>query len=118
MGTPSDPILAQDPERSRSSWTAFWLAIVGVTAAIVVFAVALLATAFTEWQQILQEHFAAIIGLPGAAAVSFVLVVFLRQTGGPIEFEGLGFKLKGAAGQILMWVICFLSIAGAIKLLW
>jgi hypothetical protein len=68
--------------------------------------------------EILQRHYQAIIGLPAAAAVSFIIVVFLRQTEGPIEFEGLGFKLKGAAGQAVMWVVCFLAIAGAIKLVW
>ena len=78
----------------------------------------LVTTHLHNWEKVLEEHFAAIIGLPGAAAAAFVLVVFLRQTEGPIEFEGLGFKLKGAAGQILMWVICFLALAGAIKLLW
>ncbi len=71
-----------------------------------------------DWETVLTQHFAAIIGLPGAAAVAFVIVVFLRQTEGPIEFEGLGFKVKGAAGQVLMWVICFLALIGAIKLLW
>jgi hypothetical protein len=50
--------------------------------------------------------------------VAFAIVVFLRQTDGPIEFEGLGFKFKGAAGQVVMWVISFSAIAGAIKLVW
>jgi hypothetical protein len=67
---------------------------------------------------ILQDHYQAIIGLPAAAVVSFIVVVFLRHIEGPIEFEGLGFKLKGAAGQAVMWVVCFLTLAGAIKLLW
>jgi len=35
----------------------------------------------------------------------------------PIEFEGLGFKLKGAAGEIVLWMLCFLAISGAIRLL-
>jgi hypothetical protein len=52
-----------------------------------------------------EAHYQAIIGLPAAAAVSFIIVIFLLQTEGPIEFEGLGFKLKGAAGQATMWVI-------------
>jgi hypothetical protein len=107
-------------ERARLRRTAFWLAVAAVLGAAIVYGLTILVIAqqFDGWQKILEEHFAVIIGLPGAAAVSFVLVVFLRQTEGPIEFEGLGFKLKGAAGQILMWVICFLSIAAAIKWLW
>jgi hypothetical protein len=68
--------------------------------------------------KILQEHYSAIIGLPTSAALSFILVVILRQTTGPIEFEGLGFKFKGASGEVVMWVACFLPMVGAIKLLW
>ncbi|WP_441242542.1 hypothetical protein [Tardiphaga sp. 768_D3_N2_1] len=75
-------------------------------------------TQFSKWEAILENHFAAIVGLPGAAAAAFALVVFLRQTDGPIEFEFVGFKFKGASGQVAMWVICFWAIAGAIKLLW
>ena len=71
-----------------------------------------------EAGKILQQHYHAIIGLPAAAAISFIIVVFLRQTDGPIQFEGLGFKLNGAAGQVIMWVVCFLAIAGSIKLIW
>ncbi|NUU40368.1 hypothetical protein [Tardiphaga robiniae] len=75
-------------------------------------------TQFSKWESMLETHFAAIVGLPGAAAAAFALVVFLRQTDGPIEFEFLGFKFKGASGQVAMWVICFWAIAGAIKLVW
>ena len=83
--------------------TAFWLAAIAVLAAAIVFGftIVVVATQFTYWQEVLRDHFAAIIGLPGAAAVAFALVVFLRQTDGPIEFEGLGFKFKGAAGQVI-----------------
>ncbi|MGH6823647.1 MAG: hypothetical protein ACREC4_09205, partial [Methylocella sp.] len=59
-----------------------------------------------------------IVGLPTATGVSVAIVVFLRQTDGPIEFEGLGFKLKGAAGQVTMWILTFLAMAVAMKLLW
>ncbi len=99
---------------------AFWFAILITLAAAAVFAFTLMTVAFRfkEWPLILREHFAAILGLPSAAAVAFVIVVFLRQTDGPIEFEGLGFKFQGAAGQVVMWVFCFLAIAGAIKLCW
>lgn len=58
------------------------------------------------------------IGLPCAALTSLALVVFLRTTDGPIEFDVFGLKFKGASGPIVMWVLCFLSMAGAIHLLW
>jgi Mn2+/Fe2+ NRAMP family transporter len=87
-------------------------------AMVLAYTIWVVATGFRDWEETLREHFAAIVGLPGAAVVAFILVVFLRQTDGPIEFEGLGFKFKGAAGQVAMWVICFLAIAGAIHLCW
>jgi hypothetical protein len=39
--------------------------------------------------------------LPIGATLAFVIVSFLRQIDGPIEFERLGFKFKGAAGQVV-----------------
>lgn len=63
-------------------------------------------------------NFAAIVGLPFAAMASFVVVTLLRQSEQPIEFEGLGFKFKGASGEIVLWVFCFLATSGALHLLW
>ena len=116
--TPQDPSELAEQRQIRK--TAFWFAVVAVIAAGLVFAFALLVVQqqYTKWEDTLEKHFAAIIGLPGAAAVAFVLVIFLRQAEGPVEFEGLGFKVKGAAGQVIMWVLCFLSIAAAIKWVW
>ena len=68
--------------------------------------------------QVALSHFAATVGLPSAALASLCIVIFLESTTGPIEFEGFGFKFKGASGPIILWVICFLAIASAIKLLW
>lgn len=39
------------------------------------------------------------------------IVAALRHSKGPFKFEG-------AAGQVILWVVCFLSIAAAIRLLW
>ncbi|MCZ4311875.1 hypothetical protein O4H66_00520 [Comamonadaceae bacterium G21597-S1] len=68
--------------------------------------------------QIVQDHFAAIVGLPVAAIFSAFLVVVLQQTSGPVRFEGLGFKFEGTSGQVVLWVFCFLAITVAIRLLW
>jgi hypothetical protein len=107
-----------DPDlRVRS--VAFWLAIFVTAAAIVMFAHLVITTAIKmDWTEILRDHCAAIFGLPGAVATAFIIVIFLRQADGPIEFEALGFKFKGAAGQVVMWVLCFLAIAAALKLVW
>lgn len=65
-----------------------------------------------------KEHFAAVVGLPGVAVASLFVVSIFEFTAGPIEFEGLGFKFKGASGPIVLWAICFLVISGCVKLLW
>lgn len=67
---------------------------------------------------LVREKFPAIIGLPIAALFSLFIVVMLRITTGPIEFEAEKIKIKGAAGPVIFWVICFVSIALSIKLLW
>ena len=67
---------------------------------------------------IVKGHFAATVGLPMAALLAAFIVVALRHREGPIKFEVLGMKFEGASGQVILWVICFLSIAVAIKLLW
>jgi hypothetical protein len=107
--------------RADTSWTAAsviaWSIVSVLFFAIIIF-VGSMCTNGIDWKPVLKANAPAIIGLQVAGAVAFGLVVFLRQTDGPIEFEGLGFKIKGAAGQVVMWVVCFLSIAGAIRWLW
>jgi len=73
---------------------------------------------FMHWQVMLKQHFAAIVGLPVAAIASFVLVIFLRHTVGPINVKVPGFEFDGAAGQGIMWILFFLSMAYAIHLVW
>ena len=88
MGDP-DQIADQRFERGLR-WVGLAFAVLATVAAAGVFAYTIIVVAFgfTEWETVLKEHFAAIIGLPGAAAVAFTIVVFLRQTDGPVEFEG------------------------------
>ena len=68
--------------------------------------------------QIAQKQFAATIGLPFAALSSLSLVLILEFRAGKIEFEGFGFKFRGASGPIILWIMSFLAMATAIKLLW
>src|SRR5438067_286474 len=68
--------------------------------------------------ELIKDHFAAVIGLPTAALGASCVIIAFRQTEGPIEFEVLTFKLKGAAGPVVLWTLCFFVIAAAIKLLW
>jgi hypothetical protein len=77
---------------------------------------------YNRFDQVLTElvvkNFAAIIGLPFAFIGAFVVVALFRQGETPLEFEGFGLKLKGAAGEIVLWILCFIAIAGAIGFLW
>ena len=59
-----------------------------------------------------------IVGVPAAAIVAFIIVALLKQTSGSIEFSGLGFRLHGAVGPVVLWLACFLAMIFAIKLLW
>jgi hypothetical protein len=68
--------------------------------------------------EIFRKHPAAILGLPTAALASLGIVLLLEVKSGRIEFEGFGFKFRGASGETILWVICFLAIITAIKLLW
>ena len=65
-----------------------------------------------------SAHPAVVLGLPTGALAAFCIVLFLEAKSGRIEFEGFGFKFRGASGEVILWVICFLAIAGAIRLLW
>jgi hypothetical protein len=67
---------------------------------------------------IIKERLPAVIGLPIAALFSLFLVSIFRITTGPIEFESPYVKIKGAAGPVIFWLICFLTITICIKLLW
>jgi hypothetical protein len=69
-------------------------------------------------RDLLLGHYPAIVGLPAAGAGAFVIVLVFRQTEGPIEFEGLSFKFKGASGPVVLWAFCFAVIAGALKVIW
>jgi hypothetical protein len=110
----------QGLDDSRYKAIALWSATLGLFCICIVYLYMLLFEAYRDElaSNLLKDHYAALVGLPAAASVSFILVVLLRQADGPIEFEGLGFKFRGASGQVAMWVVCFLAFAIAIKLCW
>ena len=65
-----------------------------------------------------QSNYAALVGVPMSAVTAFCIVSLLKVTNGPIEFEALGFKFRGASGPIVLWVLCFLAIVVAFRVLW
>ena len=72
----------------------------------------------SEVFKIVLTHYAATMGIPCAGLAALCLVVFLKTTNGPIEFEVLGMKFRGASGPIIMWILCILAMVAAIHLLW
>ena len=70
------------------------------------------------WQTLIRQQFPVLVGLPMAGLGALFLVLILRISAGPLEFEIAGVKLKGAAAPVTFWILCFLSGAIAIKLLW
>lgn len=55
------------------------------------------------------------VGMPLAALLALGLVLSLEQKTDNIRFKAFAIELEGVAGQLILWVICFLSIVGAMK---
>jgi hypothetical protein len=53
------------------------------------------------WNAFTSGHFAAVVGLPMAAALAFIIVLLLPATYGEIEFKVVGISFKGASGPIV-----------------
>ena len=68
--------------------------------------------------RLVEKQFAAMVLVPMAGLGSLCLVLMLRLSSGPIEFKGIGFEFRGASGQLVLWVVCFIALVAAIKLLW
>ena len=76
-------------------------------------------TAPNTWLTILlDKHYAAMVGTPLSAVTAFCIVTLLEVTSGPIEFEALGFKFRGASGPIVLWILSFLAVGSVFHLLW
>ncbi len=113
-------------EKTRPPNTSVWDEwFVRVPAFIILAAVivALLAFIIGQWsnpvaRQIVFDHLRATVGLPIAGVFAFLIVALFRSTEGQIKFSLVGVTFEGAAGPIVMWVFCFLAIAGSIKMLW
>lgn len=97
-----------------------WMAVGLVTCVAIAFFGVILFRGMKQeaFLKVAQEHFAAIVGLPAAAVAALFLVLVLRIADGPIEVELGALKFKGAAAPIVFWLVCFLGISSAIKLLW
>ncbi len=71
-----------------------------------------------ELNNILEKHILVTIGIPLAIMTFATIVAIFEVQSGSVEFQIFDIKYKGAAGQIIMWVIVFLVIVAALKILW
>ena len=67
---------------------------------------------------VIAQHFAAVAMAPLIAMTSLLGVMIFRASGGPVEFEALGFKFHGSSGQTVMFIACVLALTVSVKLLW
>lgn len=58
-----------------------------------------------------------VFGIPFGAMLSILIIMIFRQAAGPIEISGFGMHFKGAAGPVILWILAFLAITGAFKML-
>ena len=96
-----------------------WVVVVVLTAFGVLALIGLFTVGKTEgvfWRDQIRENFPVIIGLPMRSEALFVSLV-LQISSGPIEFEAVGIKFKGGSAPIVFWLLCFLAIAVAMKML-
>jgi hypothetical protein len=98
-----------------------WVAAIGVLFGVATAVVLAIRFVFIEPQatrRVLEGQVRAIVGVPMSAASAFCVVWLLEATSGRIEFEVIGFKFRGAAGPVVLWVMCFLSFVLSTFLLW
>jgi len=64
------------------------------------------------------EHYAVFLTVPCAGFAALILVVCLDQAYGTVNFSIFELRFEGASGQIILWILVYLSIILSIKLLW
>ena len=69
------------------------------------------------WDVIIKQWLGMIV-FPSACFASLVVVMVLDQAAGDIEFSGLGFQFKGAAGPLVIWAMLIIVMAISLRLLW
>lgn len=109
------------PTQRRRTALALWVFVV-VMGVLCLLALGLWGVIFltdvNAFRAILYERFTVLVALPSAVIGALVVVSLFRQAESPIKIKGLGLELEGAAGPVVLWVLCFLAMTAAIKLLW
>lgn len=96
-----------------ASWTIFFFGFL-VTSALFPDAVA------ESWfLRMIREHPSGTIGIAICAISAFSVVSVLDVLSrDPIEIKFLAFELKGAAGPVVLWTVCFLALVAGTEMLW
>lgn len=99
------------------------LARIAALLTFVLFSASMLILLFQEWKNpnlraLVVDHFPALIGVPAAGVFSFLVVAIFESTSGTVKFEALSIKFEGAAGPIIMWMLCLFVSTICIRLLW
>ncbi len=108
-------------ERFRELFSYISITVIIVGVAFFVGLVILLTFSYdyeTRILNVIVKNYAAVIGVPCSALAALAVVLILRSSQGPLEFKGLGCEFRGASAPVLMWILCFLAIVGAVNLLW
>jgi hypothetical protein len=99
-----------------------WLALIVAIAALMAIDILALALWLNRFDpiltQIVLKNAPVIIGLPLAAAVSFVVVVFFKQSETPVVVKLPSIELSGSSGEVFLWLVTFVCISLMIHLLW
>jgi len=67
---------------------------------------------------VLRDHYAATLGVPMSAVAALCIVLVLESATGPIEIATPWIKFRGASGPVILWILSFLSMVTALRVLW
>jgi hypothetical protein len=71
-----------------------------------------------QFDDLIKKHLVTIFGLVTAALASFLVVILLEYRSGPIKFDFFKLKFEGSSGEIILWILIFLTFVVSIKLTW
>jgi hypothetical protein len=112
-------------EMSQTFLQQSWRALVGVGAVLFTLSLLYVGTKFAQrelgydtWKSYFRDNHLWLFGVPAASVAAFGLVVFFEVTSDEsIEMNIWGLELKGPAAPLTMWVVVFLALVLALKVL-
>jgi hypothetical protein len=94
------------------------IGIVFIAVLIIVFAGAFRGGSY--WKTVSSvPHPKVVLGLPSAAMLALFLILCLEQKDkGDIRFKIIGIELESVAGEVVLWIALFTTIAVVMSFLW